>query len=71
VKPVTRDWLRIDAEVRRARVSALSRAYPLLKQAAEILELEGIEPSATRAKKLRQDIGALLALESPDGEFGG
>ena len=72
MKAETRDWLRVDAEVQKARVHALSRAYPLLKQASEILELEMIEPVATRAKKLRQDVGALLAIESPDGttEFG-
>jgi hypothetical protein len=73
MRPVTRDLLRIDAEVRKARTVALGRAYPLLKQAAEILELEAIEPSATRVKKLRQEVGALLAIESADGtlEFGG
>ena len=72
VKAETREWLRIDAEVQKARVRALSRAYPLLKQAAEILELEMIEPVSTRARKLRQDVGAMLAIESPDGtnEFG-
>jgi len=69
VNPVNRELARLDADVRRAR--ALSRAYPLLKQAAEILELEAIEPQATRAKKLRQEIGALLATTG-DGtaEFG-
>lgn len=70
--PVTKDLLRIDADVRKARLAALSRAYPLLKQASEILELEAIEPQANTAKRLRQEIGALLAVESPDGspEFG-
>lgn len=71
MKPETRDLLRIDAEVRRARNRALERAYPLLKQAAEILELEAIEPAATHAKKLRQEVGAHLVIEG-DGspEFG-
>ena len=68
MRPDTRDLLRIDAEVQRARTRALSRAYPLVKQAAEILELEEIEPQATRAKKLRQEIGALLALTDVGSE---
>lgn len=69
---VTREWLCLDIEARRARLLALSRAYPLLKTLAELLELEHIEPQATRAKKLRQEVGALLAVEHPDGttEFG-
>jgi hypothetical protein len=66
VKSTTRDLLRIDAEVRKARTKALERAYPLLKQVAEILELEAIEPQATRAKRLRQEVGALLSV-TPDG----
>jgi len=72
MKPETRELLRIDAEIRKARTKALDRAYPLLKQAAEILELEAVEPMATHAKKLRQEVGALLAIESVDGtsEFG-
>lgn len=48
----TSDWLQ-----RRA----LERAYPLLQRAAEILELEAIEPQATQVKKLRADVGVLLA----------
>jgi hypothetical protein len=73
VRPETRELLKLDAEVRKARSRALGRAYPLLKQAAEILELEALEPMATRAKRLRQDVGALIAIESADGtsEFGG
>lgn len=71
MKSDTRELLRLDAEVRKARQAALGRAYPLLKQAAELLELEMIEPQATRAKKLRQEIGALLS-QGTDGtsEFG-
>lgn len=71
MKPETRELMKLDAEVRRLRVKALERAYPLLKQAAEILELEEIEPQATRAKRLRQEVGSLLAI-TPDGnpEFG-
>lgn len=67
MKPETRALLRLEAEVTRARTKALDRAYPLLKQAAEILELENVEPLATRAKKLRQEVGAMLAIESVDG----
>ncbi len=72
MRPVNRELLRIQAEAERARLTALSRAYPLLKQVAEILELEAIEPQARAAKRLRQEIGAMLATESPDGspEFG-
>lgn len=72
MKPAVKELLAIDAEGRKARTRALGRAYPLLKQAAEILELEAVEPMATRAKKLRQDVGALLAIEGTDGsaEFG-
>lgn len=72
MRPVNQELLRIDAELRKARLSALSRAYPLLKQAAEILELEEIEPQARATKRVRQEIGALLALEDPNGttEFG-
>lgn len=40
---------------------ALERAYPLLKQAAEILELEAIEPQATATKRIRQEVGSRLA----------
>lgn len=60
MKPETRELLEIDAEVRKARRAAMSRAYPLLKQAAEILELERIEPQASVTKRLRQELGALL-----------
>lgn len=67
MKPETRELLRIEAEVRKGRTKALDRAYPLLKQAAEILELEHVEPLATRTKRLRQEVGALLAIESVDG----
>ena len=51
-----------------ARLVVLSRAYPLLKQAAEILELEAIEPQATTAKRLRQDVGAMLADLVPESD---
>lgn len=44
-----------------AKRRVLERAYPLLKQAAELLELEAIEPLATEAKRLRQAVGASLA----------
>lgn len=60
MKPETRDLLNADAEVRKARLEVLGRAYPLLKQAAELLELEAIEPQATVAKKLRSEVGAML-----------
>lgn len=64
------DMLRIDHAERRARIRCLERAYPLLKQAAEILELEALEPFARTAKRLRQDIGAELAdLGEPTNEF--
>lgn len=56
-----REWMRLDHEARRAREMALSRAYPLLKEAAEWLELEAIEPLASTAKTLRQEVGAMLA----------
>lgn len=49
-----------DHHSRQARLTVLGRAYPLAKQVAELLELEGIEPQATEAKKLRAEIGALL-----------
>lgn len=44
-----------------AERKVLERAYPLAKQLAEVLELEAIEPAATRARELRWDIGARLA----------
>lgn len=53
--------LQEDYRVQMARRRALDRAYPLLKQAAEILELEALEPWASQAKKLRQEVGAELA----------
>jgi hypothetical protein len=59
----TLELMRLDQEIRQARLSALSRAYPLLKQAAELLELEAIEPHCTEAKRLRQSIGVLLGEE--------
>ncbi len=66
------DLLRLDYEERRGRRRALERAYPLLKQAAEILELEAIEPMARTAIRLRQDVGAALAnLGAPTDEFEG
>lgn len=52
---------RVDGRAMAARLTVLRRAYPLLKQASELLELEAIEPQATTAKKLRQDVGAMLA----------
>lgn len=64
------EMLRIDYQERKGRIRVLERAYPIAKQLAELLELEAIEPMATRAKKLRQDIGAELAnLGAPTTEF--
>jgi hypothetical protein len=64
-----RELRRIQLADRRAVRRVLSRAYPLAKQLAEILELEAVEPQATRAKKLRQEIGALLAVDGESAEF--
>lgn len=64
------EMLRADYEERHARIKCLKRAYPLLKQAAEILELENLEPFARNAKRLRQDVGAALAnLGAPTPDF--
>ena len=66
------DLMRIDMAERRGRRRCLERAYPLMKQVAEILELENVEPFARTAKRLRQDIGAALAnLGYPTDEYEG
>jgi hypothetical protein len=44
-----------------ARRRVLERAYPLLKRAAEILELEAIEPLAAWTKLIRKLVGSELA----------
>lgn len=56
-----REMLALDRADRQGVTRALERAYPVAKQLAEILELEMIEPWATVAKALRQDIGVALA----------
>jgi len=46
---------------RELEARALGRVYPVLKDVAEILEAECLEPLATDAKRLRQAVGRGLA----------
>ncbi len=51
----------LDHAARIAETRALERAYPLAKQLAEVLELEGFTAERQQALNLRQTIGKMLA----------